>query len=355
MHAKNTFGFLVILFIFEEFCLHITGFVEYDPDSIHQRSRRSVYAMSDKPQPSHEYPLVLFSGVGYDSVSDNGYYKRLKENEFIVWGRTIADQQREFRYRSMIVMPGRKLSFKAAFSSGNKFISSINNITNISNIHLWMFDNQDVGGSSGIWYTQWLHWEMGFAVKVEPCQSCLSPDCGSRTCYFGTCGADNKCQCVRGYSGENCTERPNDAINYPSIQYPLILFPNAYFTGTPKKVAPDTFEVFAQNTQSQLVYSYQSMRVLFRRKVTFSRVDHNAEKEIPIGGDIEDISSFMVMNEEVGDELWINYSSAIELSFAVKVEDVPACTNCSDTGGSCFTKRCVCLPGFSGLNCKVSA
>ena len=24
MHAKNTFGFLVILFIFEEFCLHIT-------------------------------------------------------------------------------------------------------------------------------------------------------------------------------------------------------------------------------------------------------------------------------------------------------------------------------------------
>lgn len=89
--------------------------------------------------------------------------------------------------------------------------------------------------------------------------------------------------------------------------------------------------------------------------MTFSRVDHNAEKEIPIGGDIEDISSYMVMNEDVGDELWINYSSAIELSFAVKVEDVPACTNCSDTGGSCFTKRCVCLPGFSGLNCKVSA
>lgn len=71
-----------------------------------------IIVLSDKPQPSHEYPLVLFSGVGYDSVSDNGYYKHLKENEFIVWGRTIADQQREFRYRSMIVMPGRKLSFK---------------------------------------------------------------------------------------------------------------------------------------------------------------------------------------------------------------------------------------------------
>ena len=76
-----------------------------------------VIVLSDKPQPSHEYPLVLFSGVGYDSVSDNGYYKRLKENEFIVWGRTIADQQREFRYRSMIVMPGRKLSFKGIIST----------------------------------------------------------------------------------------------------------------------------------------------------------------------------------------------------------------------------------------------
>ena len=93
-----------------------------------------------------------------------------------------------------------------AFTSGNKFLSSINNITNISNVHLWMFDNQDVGGSSGIWYTQWLHWEMGFAIKVEPCSNCSAPDCGGRTCYFGTCGADGNCQCIRGYSGTNCTD-----------------------------------------------------------------------------------------------------------------------------------------------------
>ena len=91
-----------------------------------------------------------------------------------------------------------------AFTSGNKFQSLINNITNISNVHLWMFDNQDVGGSSGIWYTQWLHWQMGFSVKVEPCPSCTPPDCGNKTCYFGTCGADGDCQCLRGYSGTNC-------------------------------------------------------------------------------------------------------------------------------------------------------
>ena len=29
-----------------------------------------------------------------------------------MWGKTIADEQREFRYRSLIVMPGRTLKFK---------------------------------------------------------------------------------------------------------------------------------------------------------------------------------------------------------------------------------------------------
>lgn len=330
------------------------GFEEiYDPDSAHHRFRRSIYAISDKPQPSKEYPLVLFSGTDYDSAAIDGYYTRLKENEFIVWGKTVADEKREFRYRSMIVMPGRTLTFKGAFTSGNKFQSLINNITNISNVHLWMFENQDVGGSSGIWYTQWLHWQMGFSVKVEPCPSCTPPDCGNKTCYFGTCGADGDCQCLRGYSGINCENRTSDVDNYPSIQYPLVLFPNAYYTGTPKKVAPDTFEVFAQNSQSQLVYTYRSMRILFRRKVTFSRDDHNKNYEIAIGGDIEDIPSYMIMNEDIGDDLWINFSPAIDLSFAVKVEDVPACTNCSVSGGSCFTGSCVCLPGYTGANCDM--
>ena len=93
----------------------------------------------------------------------------------------------------------------AGFLSGNKFTSSVYNITNISNIHLWMFNNQDVGGSSGIWYTQWPHWEMNFALKLEPCPNCSHPDCGSKTCYFGTCGISGECQCITGYSGENCT------------------------------------------------------------------------------------------------------------------------------------------------------
>lgn len=146
---------------------------------------------------------------------------------------------------------------------------------------------------------------------------------------------------------------PSDSANYPSIQYPLILFPDTFFKGTPiKQVAPDTFEVFAKTSQNELVYTYKSMRTLCRRKVTFSRVDHNVQFELPIGRDIEDISSYMTVNDKEGNDLWINYSNAISLSFAVKVADNPACTNCSDIGGSCCTGSCVCLPGHSGDNCE---
>lgn len=74
-----------------------------------------------------------------------------------------------------------------------------------------MFDNQDVGGSSGIWYTQWEHWQMDFVIKVEPCQNCTPPDCGGKTCYFGTCGIDGECQCLSGYSGDDCS---TSKLNY---------------------------------------------------------------------------------------------------------------------------------------------
>ena len=81
-------------------------------------------------------------------------------------------------------------------------------VTNISNIHLWMFDNQDISGSSGIWYTEWTHWIMDFSVKVHNCpvNDCPPPACGKR-CYFGTCGVNGNCQCTSGYSGAECETR----------------------------------------------------------------------------------------------------------------------------------------------------
>ena len=144
---------------------------------------------------------------------------------------------------------------------------------------------------------------------------------------------------------------PSNAAIYPSLQYPLLLFPEKLFEGTPVKVAPDTFEVFAKNQQNAKKFLFKSFRVLFRRKVTFYRVDHDVPREISPGSDVEDIETYMVMNSDVANDLWFNSSPQITLDFAVKVEDNPSCSNCSDVGGSCYSGSCVCLPGHSGQNC----
>ena len=67
---------------------------------------------------------MLFSGTDYDSISNNGYYTRLKGDEYIVWGRTEADEKRDFRYRSLIVMPGRQLKFKGKVHCSSSLISA---------------------------------------------------------------------------------------------------------------------------------------------------------------------------------------------------------------------------------------
>ena len=67
---------------------------------------------------------MLFSGTDYDSISNNGYYTRLKEDEYIVWGRTVADQKQDFRYRSLIVMPGRQLKFKGTVHCSSTLVQA---------------------------------------------------------------------------------------------------------------------------------------------------------------------------------------------------------------------------------------
>ena len=73
---------------------------------------------ADIPQPSAEFPIVLFNELDYQTSSQNDY-TRLKEEEYHVWGQTVGDEKREFRYRSVIVMPGRTLTFKGKFFYDN--------------------------------------------------------------------------------------------------------------------------------------------------------------------------------------------------------------------------------------------
>ena len=148
---------------------------------------------------------------------------------------------------------------------------------------------------------------------------------------------------------------PSNPALYPSLKYPLLLFPETNFGGTPKKIAPNTFGYFANNGQNVRKMDYKSFRIYPARKMTFLQKDESStvEKEVSPGTDVEDIQGYMTMNEDIANPLWYNYERSIDLQFAIKVEDVPACTNCSETGGSCYTKSCVCLPTYSGSNCEI--
>ena len=111
---------------------------------------------------------------------------------------------------------------------------------------------------------------------------------------------------------------------------------------------------FAVNEQKVKKLMYNSLRVLYTRPLIFSRIDHKVTTKIAIGSDIEDLPGYMTSNPDIADALWFNYASDIPLKFGVKVDDVPACTNCSLTGGSCYTGSCVCLTGYTGSNCETS-
>ena len=140
--------------------------------------------------------------------------------------------------------------------------------------------------------------------------------------------------------------------NYPNLTYPLLLFPEESFKGTPVKVPPDTYHEFAKNEENQKKFIFLSARILFTRTVTFSR---NKESDqvygVSPGSDISNLQSFFGSNLDYGTPLWFNYAPTIDSVFYIKVAGNSQCTNCSEEGGSCYTGTCVCLPGYNGTFC----
>lgn len=110
-----------------------------------------------------EFPLVLFAGDNFNNRTE-GIIHRSRPGEYRVWARTVQNSIQEFVYRSLLLLPGWKLTFQACCPSGNSWASSVSNVSNITSLHYFMFDNLNIG--EGIFYTQWLHWIQEFSVKV---------------------------------------------------------------------------------------------------------------------------------------------------------------------------------------------
>lgn len=308
---------------------------------------------SNHPQPTAEYPAVLFENLNYNNCTPSGRFVRLRANDFIKWVENIPrpGRGRRLTWSSMLMIPGLNVTFRACCPSGNDFTKSVSNWKDTANMNLSVFHHPDLQGNNGIWYQRWLHWVMSFYIRIEPpTDLSVIPDCGN--CYFGQCGLTDKCECAPGYSGTECDIRPtNDS--YPTQEKPLVLFKEKRFQGSYIYGNPDEFKKFASNSRDVREVQYKSLRVLRNRTVTFAR-NIKFTSTWKQGSDIEDIANFMLANTDVADPLWYNFDPSIEVDFYVKVEGNIKCDNCSLSNGVCYTGSCVCKPGFTGAHCDIS-
>ena len=149
-----------------------------------------------------------------------------------------------------------------------------------------------------------------------------------------------------------CCIGPLSSESYPNLTYPLLLFPQSSFQGTPVKVAAGVYQEFAKNAENKRTFLYLSARVLFTRTITFSRNKETDQVyEISPGSDIENLEFLFASNMDFGTPLWYNYAKTIDSVFYIKVADESRCANCNEEGGCCYTGQCVCLPGYNGTLC----
>lgn len=105
------------------------------------------------PQPTAEFPVVLFKDVNYNNCS-SGEFMRVRAGVFEKWGENIpgSTQRRELKWRSMLMIPGVNVTFRACCPSGNNFVKVISNWTDTADINLSVLEYEHLKDSSGIWY-----------------------------------------------------------------------------------------------------------------------------------------------------------------------------------------------------------
>eukprot|EP00794_Sanderia_malayensis_P013918 gene13918-15367_t len=307
------------------------------------------------PQPTKEYPAILFKDVNYNNCTSSGVYIKIRSGHYHTWCKNDnLKRRRNMRFSSMLVLPGYNITFKACCPSGNKWHRMVSDVSSTPDLNNTVFYHNKLGGNAGIWYTSWLHWDTSFFLMIggNNLNSSSASDSNCGACYFGMCSATGKCECAPGYSGSDCSTRPS-TLTYPSQEYPLVLFPGTNFAGTPVRAKPDEFKTFAANRRYAREIYYKSFRVLYNRTITFARNIVYPENFYN-GLDIEDVVEFMSANSETANKIWYSYATSIEADFGVKVGGNAACDNCSISTGVCYTGQCKCMPGFTGANCDTS-
>jgi len=307
---------------------------------------------SKHPQPTLEYPAVLFEGFNFNNCDSNSTkYERIRANVFHKWNE-VETKNKVFKleWRSMLTFPNISVTFRACCPSGNDWKSLVNGTwSSTPNINQSVFFNEQLQGNEGVWYRLWMYWETKYDVLVAAPENMTVPACGA--CYNGQCGMTGKCECAPGYSGATCDVLAN---NFPTQDKPLILFKKVNYEGDSEMFSAGFAAMFAKNKGNAREMNFQSMRVLHNRKVTFYRNDietNSYANSWSPGANIRDLSKFFLSNTDLTTRTWYNFDTSIDSSFYVRVEGNPVCDGCDSTVASCYTGQCLCKLGQSHVNC----
>ena len=126
---------------------------------------------ADLPQPTYDYPVVLFEHLNYNECNQSsGKYIRIQAEEYIQWARNKSPPQRGkvMIWNSMIIYPGLNVTFRGCCPSGNNWVSIVSNWTvKSTDINATLYRDPLLRGHHGIWYERWLYWEMAFHLKIS--------------------------------------------------------------------------------------------------------------------------------------------------------------------------------------------
>lgn len=277
----------------------------------------------DLPQPTIDYPLVLFEKLNYNNCSTSGNYIRVKANEYVKWARNkpAPDRGKIMMWNSIITFPGVNITFRGCCPSGNNFVSITSTWSRkTGDMNASIYLDTHLSGADGIWYKDWLYWQISFYLMIsEPQDTSAVQPCG--TCKFNQCGVTGKCECLPGYTGTTCeTVQTNATV--PTEQYPLVLYEKAFYTGNTKYLKAGESFKFASNEQGAFggrKLFYNSMRVYHNRSVVFQRHGSNGQSVWSPGNDVHDIGEFLESNVHFANPIWYNYDLHILLQFTVKV------------------------------------
>eukprot|EP00795_Rhopilema_esculentum_P015697 gene15697-6990_t len=254
--------------------------------------------ISTLPQPTEDYPAILFKDVNYNNCSKGGFYVKIRAGHYHTWCKNDnLARKRVMRFSSILVLPGHNVTFKACCPSGNEWYKMVDDISSTPDLNHTVFYNSKLSGNKGIWYT-----------------TSISND----GMYFED-------------------SQHGNTLGIPSLLLiSEILGLKFRFTLLPMK--------------SELTDAFISAHILWalhpcNRRQSFASV-------LASYGTYTRLNVYVVMPAyEVGG--WLHWDT----SFFLKVEDHSNGTMLSDSCGNCYfgscgaTGKCECAPGYSGSSC----